>query len=70
MNNKISKYFYQKDIDREFLDILQWSLFIVTRGLPNKFKPKINIPNTFKNDISDPVGPVNIYLIIYANLRI
>eukprot|EP01084_Bolivina_argentea_P239871 403074_1 len=46
-----------KDIDREFLDILQWSLFIVTRGLPNKFKPKIKIPDTFKNDISDPVGP-------------
>ena len=43
-----------KDIDREFLDILQWSLFIVTRGLPNKFKfsqltfSKIRMSGSFK----------------------
>ena len=49
--------FLPKDIDREFLDILQWSLFIVTRGLPARFKPAISIPDAFKNEISDPVGP-------------
>eukprot|EP01083_Nonionella_stella_P314263 1131504_1 len=55
-----------KDIDREFLDILQWSLFIVTRGLPKKFRPKISIPKTFENEISDPVGPAQFVIDRYV----
>ena len=46
-----------KDIDREFLDVLQWSFSVVTRGLPSKFQPVLKIPDKFKNIISDPVGP-------------
>lgn len=46
-----------KDIDREFLDILQWCLFILTRGLPLKFKPTSVFPPNFLKKINDPVGP-------------
>ena len=46
-----------QDIDREFLDVLQWSFSVVTRGLPKKFQPKLSIPERFQNPISDPVGP-------------
>lgn len=46
-----------KDIDREFCDILQWCLFILTRGLPDKYKPKVEIPPSFQKEINDPVGP-------------
>ena len=58
--------FVSKDIDREFLDILQWSLFIVTRGLPRRFKPAISIPDSFQNDISDPVGPAQFVIDRYV----
>ena len=46
------------DIDRELLDILQWSLFIrVAAGLPSKFAPMLAMPVALSKRISDPVGP-------------
>lgn len=51
------KLFFKKDIEREFLDILQWCLFILTRGLPKVFLPELAIPEALTKKISDPVGP-------------
>eukprot|EP01084_Bolivina_argentea_P135205 238300_1 len=44
-------YFESKDVAKEFLDILQFYLFTLYRGVPCEYKPKIEIiPNALNDD--------------------
>ncbi|ETO33562.1 hypothetical protein RFI_03540 [Reticulomyxa filosa] len=52
------QFYFVKDIDKEFLEMLQWCLYILTRGLPPRFEPKLNIPLSYRKKIEDTVMPV------------
>ena len=67
------EFIFKNDIINEFLEVLQWSLFILTRSLPDAFKPIIEIPEKFQKTINDPVPPgqfvIDRFVFIYYYLK-